>query len=61
MDAEESRRRAVAAADAASVERDDYRGQVKELQEQLKEVMRCARGRWCAKGHACHQLLQTAL
>jgi alanyl-tRNA synthetase len=38
-DAEESRRMAVLAADNAASERDEYQGQVQELQEQLKEVM----------------------
>jgi uncharacterized coiled-coil DUF342 family protein len=39
-DAEESRSMAVLAADNAASERDSYRSQVQELQEQLKEVMR---------------------
>jgi uncharacterized coiled-coil DUF342 family protein len=38
-EAEESRRLAVLAADNAASERDEYRGQVQELQEQLKEVI----------------------
>jgi hypothetical protein len=38
-EAEESRRMAVLAADNAASERDEYRSQVQELQEQLKEVM----------------------
>jgi hypothetical protein len=38
-DAEESRRMAVLAADNAAAERDEFQGQVQELQEQLKEVI----------------------
>jgi hypothetical protein len=45
--AEDARRQARVAAENAAAERDEYRKQAEELQQQLKEVMHLQGAWWC--------------